>query len=222
MNTFFAATAERSRPLRIIGVAAVLMAAVAVGVMFATNANGPRPTGALPVGAVTTPVSSSASSPSPLATTASAEALAATQAAFTCGSSTLTAQGAPATSFVDALRSGSHTGYDRVVVEFKNGRPGSISIRPQTGTTFNQSPSGQAVKVAGTHGVLVIIRGADAHKAYSGPRDIKTSLTSLAEVRVIEDFEGQVALGLGVSQTACYRAFVLANPVRLVIDLKSS
>jgi hypothetical protein len=222
MNTFFAATAERSRPLRIIGVAAVLMAAVAAGVMFATGANRPQPTGALPASAVTSPVLSSASSPNPLPTAASAETLTATQAAFTCGSSTLTAQGAPATSFVDALRTGSHTGYDRVVVEFKNGQPGSVSIRPQAGTTFNQSPSGQAVKVAGRHSVLVIIRGADAHTAYSGPRDIKTSLPSLAELRVIEDFEGQVALGLGVSQTACYRAFVLANPVRLVIDLKSS
>jgi hypothetical protein len=199
------------------------MAAVAAGVMFATAANRPQPTGSVPAGALASPApSSSTSSPGSPPTPASAETLAATQATFTCASSTLTAQGAPATSFVDALRTGPHTGYDRVVVEFKNGRPGSISIRPQAGTTFNQSPSGQAVKVAGRHGVLVIIRGADAHTAYSGPRDIKTSLPSLAEVRVIEDFEGQVALGLGVSQTACYRAFVLANPVRLVIDLKSS
>jgi hypothetical protein len=197
------------------------MAAVATGVMFATNASRPQPTGAVPAGAVATPVSSSASSPSPLPTAASVEALAATRAAFTCGSSTLTAKGAPATSFVDALRTGSHTDYDRVVVEFKNGRPGSISIRPQAGTAFNQSPSGQAVKVAGRHGLLVIIRGADAHAAYAGPRDIKTSLPSLAELRVIEDFEGQVALGLGVSQSACYRAFVLADPVRLVIDLRA-
>jgi hypothetical protein len=222
MNTFLAATAERSRPLRIIGVAAVLLAALAAGVMFATNTNKPRPTGAMPAGAVTTPVSSSAPSPSPLPAAAPAETLAATQPAFTCVSTTLTAKGAPATSFVDALRTGSHTGYDRVVVEFRNGQPGSISIRPQAGTTFNQSPSGQAVKVAGRHGLLVIIRGADAHAAYAGTRDIKTSLPSLAEVRVIEDFEGQVALGLGVSQSACYRAFVLASPVRLVIDVKSS
>jgi hypothetical protein len=198
------------------------MAALAAGVMFATNANKPRPTGAMPVGAVTTPVSSSAPSPSPLPAAAPAETLAATQPAFTCVSTTLTAKGAAATSFVDALRTGSHTGYDRVVVEFRNGQPGSISIRPQAGTTFNQSPSGQAVKVAGRHGLLVIIRGADAHAAYAGTRDIKTSLPSLAEVRVIEDFEGQVALGLGVSQSACYRAFVLASPVRLVIDVKSS
>lgn len=221
MNTFLAATAERSRPLRIIGVAAVLMAAVAAAVMFATNANKPQPTGAVPAGAVTTPATS-ASSPSPLPTAAPAQTLAATQAAFTCGSSTLTAKAAPATSFIAALRTGTHAGYDRVVVEFKNGQPGSISIRPQARTTFNQSPSGQAVKVAGRDGVLVIIRGADAHTAYAGTRDLKTSLPSLAEVRVVEDFEGQVALGLGVSQTACYRAFILANPVRLVIDVKST
>ena len=198
------------------------MAAVVAGVMFATGAHGPQPIGARPAGVVTTPGASSASSPSASPTAASIETLAATQAAFTCGSSTLTAKGAPATSFVDALRTGAGRGYDRFVVEFKNGQPGSISIRPQAGTTFNQSPSGQAVKVGGRHGVLVIIRGADAHTAFAGRRDIKTSLPSLAEVRVIEDFEGQVALGLGVSQSACYRAFVLPNPVRLVIDLKSS
>ena len=198
------------------------MAAVAAGVMFATSANRPQRASAVPAGAVTTPVSSSASSSSPVPTAMSTETLAATQAALTCGSSTLTAQGAPATSFVDAVRTGSHDGYDRVVVEFQNGRPGSISIRPQAGTTFNQSPSGRAVKVAGRHGVLVIIRGADAHTGFAGLRDIKTSLPGLAEVRMIEDFEGQVALGLGVSQAACYRAFMLANPVRLVIDLKSS
>jgi hypothetical protein len=140
-------------------------------------------------------------------------------AAFTCTASNLTANGSPATSFVNALRTGSHAGYDRVTIQFKNGLPGSISIRPQAGTTFDQSPSGMAVKVAGRHGILVIIRGADAHTAYSGLRDIKKSFPGLAEVRVLEDFEGQVSLGLGVKQTACYRTYLLANPARLVIDV---
>ena len=223
MNTFFADAAKRSRPYQVVGVAAVLMAAVAAGVMFATSANRPQPLGALPAGALTTPGAASGTSyPSPVPAATSDETLAATQASYTCGSSTLTAKGAPATSFIDALRTGPHVGYDRVTVEFKNGQPGTISIRPQAGTTFNQSPSGQAVKVAGRNGLLVIIRGVDAHTAYAGTRDIKTSFHSLAEVRVLEDFEGQVALGLGVSQTACYRAFVLANPVRLVIDVKTN
>jgi hypothetical protein len=124
------------------------------------------------------------------------------------------------TAFVDGLRTGSYVGYDRLTIEFKNAQPDSISIRPQAGITFNQSPSGMAVKVAGSHGILVVIRGADSHTAYSGLRDIKTRFQGLAEVRVLEDFEGQVSLGLGV-KTACYRASVLTNPMRLVIDTQS-
>ena len=220
MNTFFAATAERSRPYRIVGVAAVLMAAVAIGVMFATNANRPQPTGAVPAGAVTNPSVASSSASSSGTVPAAAEAV--SQAAFTCSSSSIAATAAPTTSFVDALRTGTHAGYDRVTVQLENGQPRSISIVPQAGTTFGQSPSGQVVRVAGRHGLLVIIRGADAHTFYSGVRDIKTGYAGLAELRVVEDFEGQVSLGLGVNQTSCYRAAVLANPVRLVIDIKTT
>jgi len=222
MNTLFASTAERSRPYRIVGVAAVLMAAVAIGVMFAVNASRPQPTGALPVGSVASPSASSGQpSASPLPTSSPTSAVVADSFAFNCSATNLTANGSPATSFVDALRAGSHVGYDRVTVEFKNGMAGSVLIRPQAGTTFNQSPSGMAVKVAGRHGILVTIRGADAHTAYSGARDIKTSYPGLAEVRVLEDFEGQVSLGLGVNQSACYRASFLANPARLVIDVRN-
>ena len=123
--------------------------------------------------------------------------------------------------FVDALRAGSHAGHDRATVEFKNGQPGSISIRPQASNRFNQSPSGQSLMLAGRHGVLLIIRGTDAHTRCSGVRDIKTGFHGLAEVRVLEDFEGQVSLGLAVSQTACYRAVMLASPARLVIDIQA-
>ena len=224
MNTFISDTAERSRPYRFVGVAAVLVAAVAVGVMFAFNANRPQPTGGSNVGVVTSPSASPAASPvaSPVATPSAATASTSGQAAFICGSSTLTAKQSPATAFVDAIRTGSHAGYDRVTVEFKNGQPGSVELRPQAGTTFHQAPSGQADTLTGRNGVLVIVRGSDAHTAYAGVRDIKTKFQGLAEVRVIEDFEGQVSLGLGVTGTACYRASFLANPVRLVIDIQNS
>jgi hypothetical protein len=218
MNTFFAVAAERSRPYRIVGVAAVLMAAVAIGVMFATSANRPQPTGSVPAGAVSSP---SVGSTSPSPGSVPAAELLAIPAAFTCSSSSIASKPAPSTSFVDALRTGTHVGYDRIVVEFKNGQPGSITLRPQAGTTFNQSPSGQPVRVAGRHGLLVIIRGADAHTAYSGSRDLRTGYAALVETRVLEDFEGQVSLGLGLNVASCYRAAVLANPVRLVIDLQT-
>ena len=215
MNTLFAVTAERSRSFRIVGVAAVLTAAVAVGVMFAVNANRPQPTGNVPAGATVSP---SAAAPSPVASPSTAQSAGSNQAAFTCAPSTLTATKSPATAFVDAIRTGAHAGYDRVTIEFKNGQPASISIRPQAGTTFNQAPSGKPDTLAGKNGILVIIRGADAHIAYNALRDLKTSYPSLAEVRILEDFEGQVSLGLGVKQAACYRASVLSDPVRLVID----
>jgi hypothetical protein len=219
MNTFFSATAERSRSYRIVGVAAVLVAAVAVGVMFAVNANRPQPTGALPVGAN---VQASPAASSPVSSPSAAPVVASTQAVFSCSSSNISATQSPAAAFVDAIRTGSHAGYDRVTVQFKNGQPGSISIRPQAGATFHQAPSGKADTLAGRNGILVIIRGADAHTAYSGVRDLKTNSPSLAEVRVIEDFEGQISLGLGLKQTSCYRASVLTNPVRLVIDVQAS
>ena len=195
--------------------AAVLTAAVAVGVMFAVNANRPQPTGNVPAGATVSP---SAAAPSPVASPSTAQSAGSNQAAFTCAPSTLTATKSPATAFVDAIRTGAHAGYDRVTIEFKNGQPASISIRPQAGTTFNQAPSGKPDTLAGKNGILVIIRGADAHTAYNALRDLKTSYPSLAEVRILEDFEGQVSLGLGVKQAACYRASVLSDPVRLVID----
>ena len=224
MNTFLSDTAERSRPYRFVGVAAVLAAAIAVGMMFAFNANRSQPTGGSNVGVVTSPSVSPAPSPkaSPVATPSAATVSSSGQAAFVCGASMLTAPQSPATAFVDAIRTGSHAGYDRVTVEFKNGRPASVELRPQAGTTFHQAPSGHPDTLAGTNGVLVIVRGSDAHTAYAGLRDIKTRFPRLAEVRVIEDFEGQVSLGLGVSGKACYRASFVANPVRLVIDIQNS
>ena len=60
------------------------------------------------------------------------------------------------------------------------------------------------------------------HTSYSGVRDVKTSYAGLAEARVIEDFEGQVTVGLGVRGAGCYHAFVLTNPARLVVDVQSA
>jgi hypothetical protein len=74
----------------------------------------------------------------------------------------------------------------------------------------------------GTNGLLVVIHGSDLHTSYSGSTDILTGYPALAEVRRVEDFEGVVQLGLGINGPACYRAFVLTNPMRLVIDVQSA
>jgi hypothetical protein len=214
-----------ARPLRTGILALVLMAAMAVGALFVVNAQAPvsrhqpiappaagltgNPSASNPVGSATTVASAIAAPPVP----------ASPLGPFTCASTALTAGQPPASAFVDAIRTGSHSGYDRLAIQFSNGQPNSIELRPQAGTTFTRSPRGDTVTLAGLSGIQVVIRGADGHTAYSGPTDIKTGASHLLEVRQLEDFEGQVQLGLGVSGTPCYRAFIVTNPTRLVIDV---
>ena len=130
----------------------------------------------------------------------------------------------PTTAYVDAVRVGSHSdfGYDRITIEFKNGQPSLVEIKPQGNTTFTQDASGQKVTLQGSKGLLIIIRGADEHTDYSGPTDFKTGYQGLQEARQMGDFEGVVQWGLGTSSSGCYRVFFLQNPARLVIDVQTS
>jgi hypothetical protein len=141
---------------------------------------------------------------------------------FICGTSSAFAQPGLGGGFIDAVRTGTHTGYDRLTIGFQNGQPESIELSPQTGATFGTSPKGEKVKLAGQDGLVVNIFSTDAHTAYSGPTDIKTGYSGLLEVRELQDFEGYVTWGLGLSKPACYHAVILTNPTRLVIDIQVS
>ena len=213
---------ERRGPYWIAGVAAAVMAAVIIGILFVANPGNRHPN-VVPGGSTTTPSASPSTAPSPTPGPTAAASPTPSLPPFVCASSApITSQQAPTAAYIDALRTGTHTGYDRLTVEFNNGQPASIELRPQSGTAFTMSPSGQQVALAGQNGILVVIQGADAHTAYTGSRDIKTGYKGLVEVRVVEDFEGVVQLGLGISGSTCYRAFVLSNPSRLVIDIQAS
>ncbi|HET6311113.1 MAG TPA: hypothetical protein VFH00_08950 [Candidatus Nitrosotalea sp.] len=198
---------EQRAPFWIAGVAAAVIAALVVGIVVVGNINRPQ-NRVLPVGVPTT---SPSASPTPDSTLP----------VFVCaGGSAQSTTPAPAVAFIDALRIGTHPGYDRLTIEFKNGLPGGFELRMQTGTTFTTSPKGDQVTLAGKNGILVVIRGADLHTNYSGSTDLKTGYAALVEVRQVEDFEGVVQLALGVSGSACYSAFTMTGPDRLVIDVK--
>lgn len=139
-----------------------------------------------------------------------------------CGASSPSTKPQPSgDDLIDAIRTGKHTGYDRLTIEFKSGLP-QIELRPQTGTAFTRDGKGDTVYLAGKDGLLVSMFSTDAHSAYSGPADIKTGFGGLLEVRVVGDYEGYVHFGLGLSRPACYRAVILTNPTRLVIDIQTS
>ena len=120
------------------------------------------------------------------------------------------------------MRTGTHSGYDRITIQFQNGRPTTVAIRPQANATFTQGASGQTIVLQGSKGLLIIIHNADEHTAYSGATDFKTGYQGLVEARQTEDFEGTVQWGLGLNGDGCYRAYFMPSPDRLVIDIQTN
>jgi len=216
MNAPHNSATFRLSPLWIAGVAALLLGALAAGVMFVTSSDRAQPRAA-----AATP-SAPASAPPATTDEELAAAPVASVTPFACGASKLSVATAPAMANISAVRTGTHAGYDRLVLQFSGQQPGNIEIKPQSTATFTGAPSGAPTRVAGALGVKVLLNVADMHTAYSGARVLQTNYAGLRETRVIEDFEGYVALGLGVNGSNCYRAFVLQNPTRLVVDIQTS
>ena len=207
---------ERRGPAWLAGVAAVAIAALVVGALFVVGPlRGHTPTVPGGVGsspspsASATPPATPSPSPSP------------TQSVYVCGTVT-TLQGSqpPQTAFIDAVRGGTHTGYDRITIEFSNGQPISVEVKPQDNATFTQGASGQTVQLQGSAGLLITIHGADGHTQFSGSTDFHVG-GGILEARRVQDFEGVVQWALGLSGPACYHAFWLTGPNRLVIDVQT-
>jgi hypothetical protein len=209
---------EQRGPFWIAGLAAAIIAAIVVGVLLVADPlNRPHSTVGPRAAASPTPSALASPSSSPEASPTAESNL----PAFVCaGGSAVGTSPAPPVAFIDAVRTGTHPGYDRLTIEFKNGQAGSTELRTQSGTTFTTS-RGDQVTLAGKNGILVVIHGADLHTNYNGSVDIKTGYASLSEIRRVEDFEGVVQLALGVTGAPCYRAFILTNPDRLVIDIQA-
>jgi hypothetical protein len=212
---------ERRGPVWIAALAAAVIAVIIVGVLLVGN---PLNRGSILPGGhgTSTPTPCFPTCPAPAPSPSPNPSPVVSPTPFVCSVSTTTTSQAPLSAYIDAVRVGTHTGYDRLTIEFKNGQPGSIELRTQASTTFMRSPRGDTVKLAGKDGILVTIRGADAHTAYSGSTDFKTGFTDLLEVREVQDFEGVVQWGLGLSATPCYSTVILTNPTRLVIDIQTS
>jgi hypothetical protein len=204
---------ERRGPVWVAGLAAALIAAVVVGALFIAGPLRQQSQQQVPGGIPT-------QSPSPLPTSDVSNL-----PPITCNNANSVATeghvGQPI-GYVNAVRTGTHAGYDRITIQFQNGLPGDILITTQDNATFTQGASGRQVVLSGSAGLLITMHGADEHTQYTGPLDFKTGYPVLLEAQQVQDFEGVVQWGLGLSRGACYRAFVLQGPDRLVIDLSTS
>lgn len=211
---------EQRGPAWAAALAAAVIAVILVGVLLVGNPlNRPPTTGH-------GPGPSPISSPSPVPFPSPSPSPTASPLACVVGPTTLTNQVAPPLAFIDAVRTGSNTGYagyDRLVLEFKDATTGTIRLVPQTNTKFVTDAQGKTVILAGKYGLLVKIDGADNHTDYTGPTDFKTpAYPGIKEVREIGDFEGKVQWGVGLSSSACYKATIMTSPTRLVIDIRNS
>jgi hypothetical protein len=133
------------------------------------------------------------------------------------------AQSAPETPTLLDVRAGGHTGYDRVVFEFRGPVPehriGYVDQLVQDG-------SGDPVSVAGAADLEVVFEGANAHEENGSPtispRRFSTGLTAVQEVAQIGDFEAVVTYGIGVDRRRPIEVSTLSSPSRLVIDVPTT
>ena len=121
------------------------------------------------------------------------------------------------------VRAGGHSGFDRVVFEFRGPVP---EYRVDYVDQLVQDGSGQPVAVAGAADLEVVFQGADAHDADGtptiSPRRFSTGLPAVKEIAQIGDFEAVVSYGIGVDRKRPLKVSTLSNPSRLVIDVSTT
>jgi hypothetical protein len=124
-----------------------------------------------------------------------------------------------------AIRTGSHDGYDRVVLQFRNDLPswrvGYVDQVP--------SESGATVPLEGAASLFVQVDPAWAHDldtppyaaTYTGPRTLTPRYPMLRQVRLVDEFEGHLTFGVGLQRRVGFRVLELRGPPRLAIDVAS-
>jgi hypothetical protein len=211
---------EHRGPVWIGALAAAVIAVIIVGVLLVGN---PLNRGPLVPGLVVhpTPTICVPTCPGPLPTPTPAPSV----FPFVCesGPKTITNQATQPVELIDAVRTGKRQGADRITIEFKGGTAGTtVDIIPQANAKFVTDGSGATVTLTGRYGLLIRINGADNHTAFSGSTDLKTpNFPEIREARKVGDFEGVVQWGVGLTIGACYQTTILANPTRLVIDIRT-
>lgn len=142
--------------------------------------------------------------------------------AFTCELPIVDAGAAPMANIVD-VRIGTHSGYDRFVIEFAQGTPEFTLDRAEP--PFVEAGSGRPVEVDGAAFLELVMRGGtkqtdEGTSSYEGRTEFETGFPMLVHAVESGDFERQSTWVLGLAAEACVRMLLLDEPPRLVIDVE--
>jgi hypothetical protein len=92
---------------------------------------------------------------------------------------------------------------DTLQLTFVGGTP-PFQVITQQNALFAEDPTGKQVVLAGTDGARILLTGFRGDQAnYKGPKKLTSSGPRLLEVAELGDFEGDVNLGIGLSDQSC-------------------
>jgi hypothetical protein len=133
---------------------------------------------------------------------------------------------APATTRVTpilvAIRAAHHPGFDRIVFEFDGGLPLSHHVR-YVGELLGDG-SGLPVRIAGRAILRVRFDPAHAHDGQGAtvPARKAFALPNIMTTVRSGDFEAVTTYGIGLAKRTSFEVFTLAEPSRVVIDVKAA
>jgi hypothetical protein len=136
----------------------------------------------------------------------------ATLPGFSCATQT----GGGGQGTMSTARVGAQNGYDRFVIQFAGPVP-QFEVALLGSPSF--APAGSPVTLPGEAGIQVTLHDASGAGAFSGPSDMKPGFSEIQEARLLSDSQGVVLWGVGLAHAACFHAWVLPGPSRLVIDV---
>ncbi|MCT1413831.1 AMIN domain-containing protein [Corynebacterium sanguinis] len=125
---------------------------------------------------------------------------------------------------VSAITIDSHSGFDRLVVDFEGtGEPGWFVNYVSAPL---QETAGKPIKVAGSSYLNINIDGTisrpEAGLDATTPIDISASSSNVVDVVYAGTYEGRTQIVVGLRSTLPYSVQLLDDPTRLVVDISTS
>lgn len=121
------------------------------------------------------------------------------------------------------IREAEHAGFDRIVIEFRDGILPGYNVSHPTGTII-ECGSGHEIDLDSSQSLEIRIEPARGYteegRSTVSHADRSPALAAVEEIRVICDFEAMFTLAAGTAGRLPFRVLTLENPARLVVDIR--